>query len=169
MKTSTILTLGALGVGAYFLFTSMQKNGSTDGATTGGSSSVPINPYGVTATKTTEENLASANAYLGQPNAFDYSVADKVIKAKTSPTTPGRATTYTYSGKTITIGPTGNVYSTDPVTGKGTYSPGPNTKVLGATFVSSTSAKKEAAKTKIASDVKKALSGPKVKRTYHAL
>jgi len=148
MKTSTLTLLALAGVGIY-LYTRKPET-SSDNA-------VPLNPYGVTANKTTKENLDAANTYRANQQTEATNIVNSLI-SKASATNRSQQVT-TKSGVEITAGPSGNTYFTDTATGKGVFSIGASSSTPKASTIVSASDKNLAArqaanKAKLASVVK---------------
>jgi len=174
MKTSTILlTVAAVGIAAYFVSKKISSLKSSDGGDDR-ITTTPPNPYGVTADKTTAENLKAANEYLQQTDAErTRAVVEKEYSKQIAAAgTTGRAQlTTTPTGQQVVVGPTGNVYIQKGDSRTYSYSPGATTKVLGASLISTSSAAKTAQKAATSASIAKALSGPKIsaKGKYKAL
>lgn len=160
MKTSTLLALAAVGVGAYMVYNKSSTGGD------GSILSSPSLPYGISESNTPKENLEAANKYRQDyippvDTSYQYNPA-VVANMKAKAASSGRAQiTQTDAGKTLTVGPTGNIYVTDPVTFKGTYTPGPNTKVLGAALISDVNPALVARQAVIKANIQQALTGTK--------
>jgi len=149
MKISPWLIAAGVGVAALLL--SSKKLTTPEGAAGGAggpvSSATPSNSYGITDDKSVRENLDAANAAIAQgmvtPDVQKV-YAQQISQAASSNRAVIIPASSKTGGKEITVGPTGNVYYTDPATGKGVYTPG-KTSSLGVGSFNTTAATRQAA------------------------